>query len=149
MKKITLLLMVLLTVVGGANAGQTVVYKNTCTTGKYTNNFTLDKSLFSDIKVGDVIWVSSTKDVDGATAAKEDWYQMNVKIAGGTWRSIASYYNMSPLGLWSHTVTAANEADSIKAYGLYFEGHFINIKEVAFGDAFSTTPVQHWDSEKN
>ncbi len=146
MKKFTLLIFMMLLTITGAKAGeQTVVYKNVCTTGNYANNFTLDKSLFSEIAEGDVIWVSATCDTEGATAASETWYQLNVKYAGGAWASITSYYNMSPLGLWTHTVTA-EEANSIQTYGLYFEGHFLNITEVAFGDAFSTTAVQHWDS---
>jgi hypothetical protein len=158
MRKITLLLMtVLMAIAANATDRQTVVYQNQFQTSHWQNNLMLDKSLFADLKTGDVLWVLAAKDestINYKDKEEEDakdhaWYQLSVSIpTSGPWTEIVNSADMANVPYWSTTLTE-DQVSSIKANGLAFGGHCVYVKAVAFGSAFATTALQHWDSSSN
>lgn len=104
----------------------------------------MDGAIFATAKAGDVIYLRCDIDEEAATTASETWYQLTVSY--GDWSAkIVEAYDMSRTRYWSHTLTA-DEVTTIQSKGIAFSGHFIKITDVAFGDAFSSSAIQYWDS---
>lgn len=147
--------MVMLLSIGGAtsvSAKQTVIFKGEKTTGnwEWDDIRKYDKSLFANLQVGDVIWLRTDNDVEAATDAKQTYYQVSVSIpTGDPWPTLANSYSVEHTKYWSSSSLTSEQVESIKANGLYIGGHYIKLLELAYGSAFSSTTVEHWDSSSD
>lgn len=146
MKKILLILVAVMAAMT-VSAKQTVVFKGESLTGKWVEAqaLVIDKALFANLAEGDVLWVRTDNDVDGATAASENWYQLSVSMRS-PWTEMVNSYDISRLKYWSTEALTAAQVSNIKANGLWLGGHFAKILEVAYGSAFTSTAAEYWDS---
>ena len=142
MKKFTLFLVTLMAATM-VSAKQTIVFKGETLTGNWASNQTLTASLFADLQAGDVIWVQTDNDEAGASSASQEWYQLSISIPMDPWTDIVNSYDVRYRKYWSHTVTA-DEATNIKAHGINCYGHFIKVKAVGYGSAYTSTEIQYW-----
>ena len=147
MKKILLLFMVLMAVTM-VSANQNVIFKGEKATGNWSWN--TDRhfagSLFADLTTGDVLWVKVDINEAEAIAAKEEYYQLTVSIAKGSpYTDIVSGFDVKVTKYWCSAPLTAEQVADIKTYGIYVGGHFVTVKDIAYGADFSTTAVQHWD----
>lgn len=152
MKKFTLLILVMLLGITGVDAKQTVVYKNVCTTGEWTQGLMLDKDLFANVKTGDILYLKWELDQESAIAKDgegKDYYQFNISFPYGSWEDKLVGNTDVKYTAPHHLITLTEaQVTKLKTYGIGISARFLKIKDVVYGDPYGSTEVKYWNNDK-
>jgi hypothetical protein len=140
MKKITLLLIMLLSMTVGS-AKQTVVFKGEHSTGSWANNLFIDKESFASVSAGDVLYVMWNRDAAGVSDG--DYYQLTVNY--GDWNGkIVDSYDAKRVNCYAHTLTA-DEVAKFQSTGMAISGRYVNISQIGLSNLSTKSEIEYWN----
>ena len=128
-KKFTLLLLFAFVAVNSF-ATERVVFLGEYSIGSWNTTCNIDKAAFSSLNEGDMIIICYEADVDGASAAKETYYQLQLKSSSVDLTEVVGLESSGEKNYY-FTPTGGN-VTQIKSNGLQIAGHFAKIKSVSY-----------------
>jgi hypothetical protein len=150
MRKITLLLMTLLTGFS-ASAKQTAIFKGELSSGGWTSTLSLDKDLFASVEAGDILYMKWSLDTEAAIAndgENHDYYQFNISFPYDTWSDkLVANTDVKYTSTHYAVTLTADEVTKLQTYGMAISARYLNITDVVIGDAFSQTEIQYWGTD--
>lgn len=127
-KKFTLLLLFAFVAVNSF-ATERVVFLGEYSIGSWNTTCNIDKAAFSSLNSGDMIIICYEADVDGASAAGETYYQLQLKSSD----NLTEVVGLESSGEKNYYFTPTGDnVTQIKSNGLQIAGHFAKIKSVSY-----------------